>query len=274
MFLRTEKSIRDFILFYPIVSIIILINILVWLLMYIIPLDWKYGLSFGEILYIFGVGNNILISEGEYWRLFTPIFMHAQGLTHVLFNSFSLILFGPALEQMVGKWRFILAYVGTGILANIGTYVIDPASPVSHLGASGAIYGLFGIYLFMVYFRKHLIDPQSASIVQVIFAIGLIMSFLQPRVNIPAHIFGAISGFIIATLVLKNAQPFSHVKNYIKKAQRQTVEEGSVHEAQVRFDPDRHRKQRLSPDTKRKLKWIGFFILLIAILTMSYYRQL
>src|SRR5699024_4941876 len=224
MFIRTEKSIRDFILFYPVVSIIVILNILIWIATYYIPITMGNGLSIGETIYVYGIGYSPAVLEGEYWRLISPIFLHAQGFSHVVFNSFSLILFGPALEQMVGKTKFILAYILAGIIGNIGTLAFDmlpifSKEPTLHLGASGSIYGLFGIYMYMIVRQKHLIDMRSASIVQTIFLIGLIMTFIQPNINISAHIFGFIGGFMIAPFILSRAERFSFAKNEWKKAQ-------------------------------------------------------
>lgn len=189
---------------YPIVAALVIINVLLWFFIYMFPVEFK-----GLTLYQWGAGHNFLIhANGEYWRLVTPIFLHA-GLTHALFNSFSLVLFGPALEQMLGKPKFIITYLVTGLIGNIGTYVVDPTSIVPHIGASGAIYGLFGVYLFMVFFRKDLIDPANAQIVTVITLIGLFMTFVDAGINIYAHIFGLIGGFLVGKIMLKNARPFS-----------------------------------------------------------------
>src|SRR5690625_3412327 len=107
VFIRNERSVKEFIQFYPIVATLVIIHLVLFVLM-----DFL-GLPIGQKIYAWGAGFNPAVTHGEYWRLVTPIFLHA-GLMHTLFNSFSLVLFGPALEQMLGKFKFILAYFGTG----------------------------------------------------------------------------------------------------------------------------------------------------------------
>lgn len=208
LFVRTERSIKEFVKFYPVVSVIVIIHILLWLI-----IDVLY-LPIGHLIYNYGVGHNLSIHlYGEYWRLITPIFLHA-GFSHFIFNSFALVIFGPALEQMLGRVKFVSAYLIMGIAGNVGTFLINISSPTPHLGASGAIYGLFGIYMFIVMSRKDLIDPANAQIVKTIFFIGLIMTFVMPNINIAAHLFGFISGFALGPIILKNAIPFSMTRNY------------------------------------------------------------
>mgnify|MGYP001247231958 CR=1 FL=1 len=251
MFIRTERSVKDFMRFYPIVSTIVIINLLLWLMIYVLQLQIGYE------IYHLGIGHNLSVHYGEYWRILTPIFLHG-GLSHVLFNSFALVLFGPALEQMLGKFRFILAYLLTGIAGNLGTYIIDPTSIVPHLGASGAVYGLFGIYLYMVFFRKDLIDRGNARLIQIIFVIGLIMTFLQPNVNIAAHIFGFLGGFAIGPIVLINTRPFSMARNYERRR---------FDDDEVQFDPNRWKRRKLLP---RKLTKNIFWIILGIIVVIGF----
>jgi membrane associated rhomboid family serine protease len=190
MFTRTE-SFREFIRFYPVVSTIIAIHFLLYLFtaLPIFPTFW-FKSTFS--------GVNLYIMEGEYWRLVTPIFMHG-GFTHALFNSFSLVLFGPALERLLGKGKFILVYLVSGILANVATLLLEPLTYV-HVGSSGAIFGLFGYYISIILFRKHMLSQQNSQIILTICALSLIMTFLQPNINIVAHIFGLVGGFLLGAI--------------------------------------------------------------------------
>ncbi|ALX49149.1 rhomboid family intramembrane serine protease [Lentibacillus amyloliquefaciens] len=244
MFIRNERSIKEFKQLYPIVFWVIIIQLALWLLTGFLQTP------LGTMIENWGRGVNFYISQGEYWRLLTSIFLHAD-LMHVLFNSFALVLFGPALEQMLGKMKFIAAYLGAGLVGNIATLLLGP--PIyAHVGASGAIYGLFGIYVFMVAFRKQLIDQSSAQIVTVILVIGLIMTFVNTGINAYAHIFGFIGGFALSPLVLNNVRPFSP---WIR---HRVVDDGSV-----KFDPNRwHKKQRNKKLFKNGL-WIFLGILII-----------
>jgi rhomboid protease GluP len=199
MFTRTE-SFQVFIRLYPIVSIIITIHIALYLLtvLPIFPNIW-----FSETF----SGVNLYIMEGEYWRLITPTFMHS-GFTHMLFNSFSLLLFGPALERMLGSGRFLFVYLISGLIANIATLVFEPLT-YTHVGSSGAIFGLFGYYISIIMFRKNMLSRQTSQIIITLCVISLIMTFLQPNINITAHLFGFLGGFFIGAIPYFNKKDFS-----------------------------------------------------------------
>ncbi|WP_077324383.1 rhomboid family intramembrane serine protease [Virgibacillus siamensis] len=244
MFVRTERSLKEFMQFYPVVSALVIIHLALWLICDFLQLP------FGVQLKAWGSGNNFFIQQGEYWRLITPIFLHA-GLMHTIFNSFALVLFGPALEQMLGKYKFIAAYLFAGFAGNLATFLLGPPIYIS-VGASGAIYGLFGIYIFMVAFRKHLIDYSNAQIVVVIFVIGAVMTFIQPGINIYAHVFGFLGGFLIAPLVLTNALPFSPWRN-----KRFGKNDG------VQFDPNRWKKRRIPKKLYTYAFWTFLAILVL-----------
>lgn len=247
VFIRTERSIKEFSKLYPMITTLIIIHVLLWLLINLLQLP------IGELIYALGAGSNYYILQGEFWRLFTPIFLHADFM-HMLFNSFALVLFGPALEQMLGKGKFLLGYFGAGIIGNIGTLLLGPNDFwYIHVGASGAIYGLFGIYIFIVAFRKHLMDQQSTQIVMIIFIIGLVMTFIQPNINVYGHVFGFIGGFALAPLILIGAKPFNSWRVVHVRA-----------DDEIAFDPNRWNKKSLIPRKwKTNLPWILLGILIL-----------
>ena len=186
VFIRRE-SFSQYIRLYPFVSALLAINILAFIVT---------GLPFrgSQQLYATGMGVNYLISEGEWWRLITPMFLHA-GLMHLLFNMFSLFIFGPELERVAGKARFLTIFLLAGIFANIASFFLgDPF--MHHVGASGAIFGIFGAFGALVFYTKNAF-PQLRQVMVPIIVISVIMTFLQPGVNVIAHIAGLIVGFII-----------------------------------------------------------------------------
>ncbi|GHI01335.1 rhomboid family intramembrane serine protease [Neobacillus kokaensis] len=193
IFTRTE-SFREFIRYYPIVSAIVAIHISLYLLT-ILPIFPNYW--FFEHF----SGVNLYIMEGEFWRLITPIFMHS-GFSHMLFNSFSIVLFGPALERLLGGGRFLFIYLASGIIANVATFILEPLT-YTHVGSSGAIFGLFGYYIAMIIFQKNRLSKENSQIIITLCVVSLIMTFIQPNINITAHLFGLLGGFFLGYVLKK-----------------------------------------------------------------------
>lgn len=249
MFVRYE-SFDQFIRYYPVVTVLIAINTVLILLSFLLP-----------SLYIpirnWGIGWNIAVAAGEYWRLITPVFLHG-GFGHFAFNTFALILFGPALEKILGGVKFLGVYLFAGFLGNLGTFLFGGADLYSfHLGASGAIYGLLGLYLYMKYFRQDLIDPASAQMVTTMLIVGLIYTLIVPRINILGHLFGFIGGAIVGPLIFKGRIKYFTMPN--SPSYRTTEKD----EYNIGFDPQRWKKSR---KRKKILKYVGIGILILLIL--------
>jgi rhomboid protease GluP len=193
MFTRTE-SLKEFLRYYPVVSAIVAVNLAIFLLgvFPFFPRNWLYE-TFS--------GVNLYVAEGELWRLVSPIFLHS-GWAHILFNCFSLVIFGPALENLIGKGRFLTVFFLSGVAANLATFILQPLTYI-HVGSSGAIFGLFGFYLAIIAFRKSMLSRENSQLVITIAVLSVIMTFLQPNINITAHIFGLISGFLIGAVLVK-----------------------------------------------------------------------
>ncbi|MFB4161414.1 rhomboid family intramembrane serine protease [Geomicrobium sp. JSM 1781026] len=259
MFVRNENF-YTFRRNYPIVTILIAIHIILYAFTFLGNLGIFPP---GQWLYVLGVGWNVAIAAGEWWRLITPVFLHVD-LFHMLFNSFALFLFGPPIEKMVGKYRFVLFYLLTAVIANIVTFYLQPLG-YRHVGASGAIYGLLGMYVYMMIFRKELIDAASRQIVTVMVVIGIIMTFLNPRINILAHIIGLVAGMAIAAPFLRKAKNFFSIPRYAPTRYREENDG-------IGFDPNRWNKKRRMPfksKTIYNILGIGFVILIVIGLLSS-----
>lgn len=243
MFVRNE-TFGSFIRSYPVVSGIVVIHLILFLWMFMFP---SLG---GDLIFLLGVGHNISVAQGELWRLVTPIFMHVSP-GHFIFNSFSLVLFGPALERLLGRWRFIPVYLLTGILANVATYYIGGLGYSPHLGASGAIFGLFGIYLYMSIYRKDLIDRDNSQLVKTIIIIGLIMTFVNSGINIYAHIFGFVAGVALAPIFLAKVRGYTPQYRHV------------FDNEEIRFNPKRWQRRRFNSQTKKKIFWVIFAIIVL-----------
>lgn len=191
MFSRTENF-SQYTKFYPVVSTIIAINVIIHLLS-MVPFV-------GYHIFNFGAGSNYLLGDGQWWRLITPMFLHA-GLVHLLFNMFSLFLFGPELEKLAGKVRFLTIYFLAGLIGIVATFLLQNADYV-HVGASGAIYGILGAFGALVYYTKNAL-PQLRQIIIPIIIISIVMTFLTPNINITAHLTGLIVGFLFGLVYFK-----------------------------------------------------------------------
>lgn len=185
MFNRRE-SLSQYIQLYPVISILIGINLVIYLIGLIPSLQMN--------IFGYGVMHNGLVAQGDYWRLVTSMFLH-NGFMHLLFNMFGLYVFGPELERLVGKMRFFTIYMLSGIIANVLTYLIHPLNYTS-LGASGAIFGIFGAYLALVFYTRKSM-PQFKQLILPLVGISVMMTFIQPNINITAHIGGLVVGFLI-----------------------------------------------------------------------------
>lgn len=154
------------------------------------------------------------VSAGDYWRLLTAMFLHGDGtvrgtLLHLAVNLFSLFQLGSLYELMFSTRRFLLIYFVTGIAASLTSYMrLAPFG--SSVGASGAIFGVMGAFVFSVWRSprwKH--DPVARSIVkQAIFwtIANIVIGLNIPQIDNAAHIGGLVAGMVLGA-VLPHAAP-------------------------------------------------------------------
>lgn len=141
------------------------------------------------------------IAEGEWWRIFTSAFLHL-GLLHIAFNMYALYLFGPILEQMYGHVEYFVMYMLCAAGGSVLTILADPGQ--SAAGASGAIFGLFGL-AFVVTRRHHVATTRQArallSQVGTLLIINLVLTFTIPGISWTGHVGGLVVGGVIGFLV-------------------------------------------------------------------------
>ena len=142
---------------------------------------------------------NFLVADGEWYRIFTAALLHG-GIMHIFFNMYALYLFGPRLEQQVGSTAFAALYVASAGVGSAVSYLLGPPLQVS-VGASGAIFGLFGAWLFVAW--KMRATPGGRSMFNQLFvllAINLALPVLVPGIDWRAHMGGLLAGIGIAWL--------------------------------------------------------------------------
>ncbi|HLP38378.1 rhomboid family intramembrane serine protease [Lacibacter sp.] len=140
-----------------------------------------------------------LTASGDWWRLFTAIFLHF-GILHLAFNMYALFSIAAYLEPMLGKLRYITAYLCCGILASLASLWWHTDS-VNSAGASGAAYGMYGVFLALLttnIIAKKARKPLLQSIV--IFVLFNLAYGLKGGIDSAAHIGGLVSGAIIGYL--------------------------------------------------------------------------
>jgi len=139
---------------------------------------------------------NLAVAAGEWWRIFTPILLHAS-ITHILFNMWALWVLGPQIERGVGTWPFVSLFLASaGVGGAFAFYLGDPLDVA--VGASGAIFGLFGVWLSWALHRRNTMQGR-AMLRQIGFLllINAAIPFLVPNIAWQAHLGGLIAGFAI-----------------------------------------------------------------------------
>jgi rhomboid protease GluP len=147
-----------------------------------------------EVLVRLGAKVTPLIAEGEYWRLFTAMFLHI-GILHLAFNGYALLAIGTELERLFGWPRFLALYLLSGLFGTVASYAFSYRVAA---GASGAIFGLIGaLAAFFVLHRERLGAWGRARLGNILFliAINLFLGFTQRGIDNLAHLGGLLSGF-------------------------------------------------------------------------------
>ena len=149
------------------------------------------------ILPMFAVNRELIVNFNQYYRLFTGMFLHA-GILHLLFNMYALYIIGMQLESFLGKAKYLIVYLLSGIGASMLSIFFSNSFSV---GASGAIFGLMGALLYFGYHYRVYLDSVVKSQIIPLIILNLILGFTISGVDNWAHIGGLVSG-ILATMAV------------------------------------------------------------------------
>jgi membrane associated rhomboid family serine protease len=148
----------------------------------------------GGSLYIKWILYGPWVANGDWWRLITSTFLHANIL-HIGLNMYFLWWVGSAVESVLGRGRFLLVYLVSGLAGSAGALLVDPG--VATVGASGAIFGILGAAVVLERQRVYVLGGQAVGLI----AISLVFSFVFTGISYGGHIGGLIGG-VLCTLVL------------------------------------------------------------------------
>ncbi|HET9202292.1 MAG TPA: rhomboid family intramembrane serine protease [Acidimicrobiia bacterium] len=143
--------------------------------------------------------SNAAIEDGEWWRIFTVVLLHGS-LTHIIFNMWALYVLGPQIERGVGTWPFVTLFLAAAGVGGAFAYFLGNPGDVA-VGASGAIFGLFGIWLSWAVHRRNTAYGR-ALLGQLAFllVINAGIAFVFPTISWQAHLGGLIAGFVIGEI--------------------------------------------------------------------------
>jgi len=145
------------------------------------------------------------VAHGEYWRLFTVTLVHAPpdfGYLHLFFNMYALYISGPLVERLYGRAWFAIFYLLCAAGGSVGSFVFG--GDVPSVGASGAIFGLFGVILAATRIHHPVLDRQGRALVGqlgTLIVINLVIGFASGFVDNAAHIGGLLTGMWLGYLI-------------------------------------------------------------------------
>jgi len=184
----------------PAVFVLILVNVLVFLFQI-----WFGELNDPDVLHRIGaLEPYAVVAQGEYWRLFTALFLHG-GFLHLGFNLFALYVLGPPLERSIGTIRFLACYLISGLASGAGIVALNQMGLVPDaqvIGASGCILGVVGAWTGFLLRHHHVPHArQQLANIGLIVVIQIAFDLSTPEVSMPAHMFGLFAGFFLGLIL-------------------------------------------------------------------------
>ena len=195
------------ILRYKLTYTLIALNVLVYLFSAFFSHS-IVDMNMETLVYMGALFGPYTVQQGEWWRLFTAMFLHG-GMTHILMNMFSLYIVGRAAEMYFDVKSYLSIYLFSGLVGGFASLSMHPESV--GVGASGAIFGLFGALAGFFFAYREKIGTHFKTFMKdfaIIIGINLVIGFSIPEVDVSAHVGGLFVGMIGGFLISKNPKFF------------------------------------------------------------------
>jgi rhomboid protease GluP len=193
----------------PVTVLLIAANLLLFLLMARINFaPWSLG---HDDPLAWGANFGPATQDGQWWRLLTAVFVHFSFI-HISFNMWALWDVGRLLERVLGRWRYALLYLGTGVVGNLLSLAVQGNEKVTG-GASGAIFGLYGALIVFLWRERRQVDPSEFrwlfTVAVGFSAVMLGLGFFIPAIDNAAHGGGLLAGALLGSVLAKPWRPGS-----------------------------------------------------------------
>ena len=153
----------------------------------------------GQTLFQLGAMQPIAVASGQFWRLFTAMFLHA-GIFHIALNAYFFYLFGRTVEGNFGRTWMVVIYLVSGFVASVASYAFGPVTTLA-VGASGAIAGVFGAFIAYAYRRRHMaLHAADLRMALTVIVLNALIAIGYRAIDWRAHVGGLIAGFVIGYL--------------------------------------------------------------------------
>ena len=152
-----------------------------------------------ETLYKLGAMYPPAVASGQFWRLFTAMFLHA-GIIHIALNAYFFYLFGRTVEGTLGRTWIVVIFFVAGFLASVASYAFGPVTTLA-VGASGAIAGVFGAFIAYAYKRRHMaMWAANLRMALTVIVLNAVIAVGYSAIDWRAHVGGLIAGFVLGYL--------------------------------------------------------------------------
>ncbi len=186
--------------FTPVNTVFVILNVLVFFIMSFAGSteDAEFMMEHGAMYVPYVLENS------EYYRFFTCMFIHF-GFMHLSGNMVVLLFLGDNVERAVGGFRFILIYILGGLIGSFGSfaYAYQYNQGIVSAGASGAIFALIGALLWLVIRNKGRLEDMTLLRMCVLIAYALYNGITSENVDMAAHLFGLLGGFLVAVVLYR-----------------------------------------------------------------------